>query len=42
MPDLLAPQTESFDWLLGNERWQERVAEAKAAWQATLPAALGS
>lgn len=31
MPDLLAPQTESFDWLLGNERWQERVAEAKAA-----------
>ncbi|MBC9955872.1 DNA-directed RNA polymerase subunit beta [Yimella sp. cx-51] len=31
MPDLLAPQTESFDWLLGNERWQVRVAEAKAA-----------
>ncbi|MBD2758036.1 DNA-directed RNA polymerase subunit beta [Yimella sp. cx-573] len=31
MPDLLAPQTESFDWLLGNERWQARVAEAKAA-----------
>ncbi|KYH46123.1 DNA-directed RNA polymerase subunit beta [Branchiibius sp. NY16-3462-2] len=31
MPDLLAPQTESFDWLLGNERWQERVAAAKAA-----------
>ncbi|NHN55201.1 DNA-directed RNA polymerase subunit beta [Calidifontibacter sp. DB0510] len=30
MPDLLAPQTESFDWLLGNERWQARVAEAKA------------
>lgn len=30
MPDLLAPQTESFDWLLGNERWQERVAAAKA------------
>ncbi|GAB3582393.1 DNA-directed RNA polymerase subunit beta [Calidifontibacter terrae] len=30
MPDLLAPQTESFDWLLGNERWQTRVAEAKA------------
>ena len=31
VPDLLALQTESFDWLLGNERWQERVAEARAA-----------
>ena len=28
VPDLLALQTESFDWLLGNERWQERVAAA--------------
>ncbi|XVX21139.1 DNA-directed RNA polymerase subunit beta [Actinomycetota bacterium] len=28
VPDLLALQTESFDWLLGNERWQDRVAEA--------------
>jgi DNA-directed RNA polymerase subunit beta len=25
VPDLLALQTDSFDWLLGNERWQERV-----------------
>ena len=31
VPDLLALQTESFDWLLGNQRWQERVAEAEAA-----------
>jgi DNA-directed RNA polymerase subunit beta len=23
VPDLLALQTESFDWLLGNERWQD-------------------
>jgi DNA-directed RNA polymerase subunit beta len=30
VPDLLALQTESFDWLLGNERWQERVATAQA------------
>src|SRR6187397_2786821 len=30
VPDLLALQTESFDWLLGNERWQARVAAAKA------------
>ncbi len=28
VPDLLALQTESFDWLLGNERWRERVAQA--------------
>jgi DNA-directed RNA polymerase subunit beta len=28
VPDLLALQTESFDWLLGNERWQARVAAA--------------
>ncbi len=36
MPDLLAPQTESFDWLLGNERWQERVAAARAAGKAEV------
>jgi len=26
VPDLLALQTDSFDWLLGNERWIERAA----------------
>jgi len=31
VPDLLALQTESFDWLLGNERWQTRVSEALEA-----------
>jgi DNA-directed RNA polymerase subunit beta len=31
VPDLLALQTESFDWLLGNERWQARITEAKEA-----------
>jgi DNA-directed RNA polymerase subunit beta len=25
VPGLLALQTDSFDWLLGNERWKERV-----------------
>ena len=30
VPDLLGLQVESFDWLLGNERWQSRVAAAKA------------
>jgi len=28
VPDLLALQTDSFDWLLGNEKWQARVAAA--------------
>jgi DNA-directed RNA polymerase subunit beta len=28
VPDLLALQTESFDWLLGNEKWQARISEA--------------
>jgi DNA-directed RNA polymerase subunit beta len=28
VPDLLALQTESFDWLLGNDRWQARVEAA--------------
>ncbi|MGO1769800.1 MAG: DNA-directed RNA polymerase subunit beta [Microbacterium sp.] len=31
VPDLLALQTESFDWLVGNEAWRERVAEALEA-----------
>jgi len=28
VPDLLALQTESFDWLLGNDAWRQRVEEA--------------
>jgi DNA-directed RNA polymerase subunit beta len=31
VPDLLALQTDSFDWLLGNEAWQARVEEAEAS-----------
>ncbi|PRX99965.1 DNA-directed RNA polymerase subunit beta [Allonocardiopsis opalescens] len=31
VPDLLALQTESFDWLLGNEKWKTRVEAAKNA-----------
>ncbi|MGH3449815.1 MAG: DNA-directed RNA polymerase subunit beta, partial [Haloechinothrix sp.] len=30
VPNLLALQIESFDWLLGNERWQARVEAAVA------------
>jgi len=31
VPDLLALQTDSFDWLLGNERWRARVDAAREA-----------
>ncbi|NYF12881.1 DNA-directed RNA polymerase subunit beta [Pseudoclavibacter sp. JAI123] len=30
MPDLLALQTESFDWLVGNDAWKQRLAQAQA------------
>jgi len=29
VPDLLALQLESFDWLVGSDAWKERVAEAQ-------------
>ncbi|GAA4284755.1 DNA-directed RNA polymerase subunit beta [Brevibacterium daeguense] len=28
VPNLLGLQTESFDWLIGNEKWQDRVIDA--------------
>lgn len=31
VPDLLALQTESFDWLVGNDTWKARVAAGKKA-----------
>ena len=37
IPDLLALQTESFDWLLGNEKWQARVAAAKSEGRVDVP-----
>jgi len=37
VPDLLALQTESFDWLLGNDRWKARVEEARAAGRKDVP-----
>ena len=37
VPGLLALQTESFDWLLGNERWQERVKAATKAGREDVP-----
>ena len=41
VPDLLSLQTTSFDWLLGNERWQERAAEASAAGREDVPQTSG-
>ena len=41
VPDLLGLQTESFDWLLGNEAWQARVAEAVAADRNDVPSTSG-
>jgi len=31
VPNLLALQTESFDWLFGNEAWQARAAQTAGA-----------
>ncbi|MGM7679988.1 DNA-directed RNA polymerase subunit beta [Microbacterium sp. A94] len=36
VPDLLALQTESFDWLVGNEAWKTRLAEGKKAGRTDL------
>ncbi|MFF4621894.1 DNA-directed RNA polymerase subunit beta [Nonomuraea jabiensis] len=41
VPDLLALQTESFDWLLGNERWKARVETARQAGRRDVPAQSG-
>ena len=31
VPNLLALQVESFDWLLGNQAWRDRLAKADTA-----------
>ncbi|WP_136610762.1 DNA-directed RNA polymerase subunit beta [Sinomonas albida] len=41
VPNLLALQTESFDWLVGNERWQARVAKAAAEGDASVATTSG-
>jgi DNA-directed RNA polymerase subunit beta len=41
VPDLLGLQTESFDWLLGNEKWQARVALALEAGRQDVPETAG-
>jgi len=41
VPDLLALQTESFDWLVGNDAWKSRVAKAREAGDAGVPETTG-
>ncbi|MBI5160490.1 MAG: DNA-directed RNA polymerase subunit beta [Micrococcales bacterium] len=41
VPDLLALQTESFDWLVGNEAWKARLTAAKEAGDAGVPETTG-
>jgi DNA-directed RNA polymerase subunit beta len=31
VPQLLALQTDSFDWLIGSEKWEQKVAERRSA-----------
>jgi DNA-directed RNA polymerase subunit beta len=37
VPSLLALQTDSFDWLLGNEKWREKVAAEHLVGRKDLP-----
>jgi DNA-directed RNA polymerase subunit beta len=41
VPGLLALQTESFDWLLGNDRWQDRAAESADVDRTGMPSQSG-
>ena len=41
LPNLLGLQMQSFDWLLGNEAWKERVEESQASGSNELPAMSG-
>ena len=41
VPDLLALQTESFDWLVGNDIWKQRVADGVAQGRTDLPSQSG-
>jgi DNA-directed RNA polymerase subunit beta len=41
VPNLLALQVESFDWLLGNDGWKARVEAARGAGRTDVPAVSG-
>ncbi|MCL1898856.1 MAG: DNA-directed RNA polymerase subunit beta, partial [Micrococcales bacterium] len=41
VPDLLGLQLDSFDWLLGHDRWRERLEASRLAGRADVPATSG-
>ncbi len=41
VPNLIGLQTESFDWLLGNDIWKKRVTSAKKAGRSDVPEVAG-
>ncbi|MEO6712123.1 MAG: DNA-directed RNA polymerase subunit beta, partial [Mycobacteriales bacterium] len=41
VPNLLALQTDSFDWLVGNDAWRSRVDSAKADGRVDIPMTSG-
>ncbi|NYI40615.1 DNA-directed RNA polymerase subunit beta [Demequina lutea] len=41
VPNLIGLQTESFDWLLGNSLWKDRVEAAKKAGRSDVPEIAG-
>lgn len=41
VPDLLALQTQSFDWLIGSDAWQERVQDSVDAGRDDVPLTSG-
>ena len=41
VPNLLDLQIESFDWLMGNEKWQARVKTALDAGRTDVPTTSG-
>lgn len=41
VPDLLGLQVDSFDWLIGHDRWRARVDAAKAAGRKDVPETSG-
>ena len=41
VPDLLGLQRDSFDWLIGKDHWQERLAAARAGGEGGVPEVAG-
>jgi DNA-directed RNA polymerase subunit beta len=41
VPDLLGLQRDSFDWLIGNDHWRDRLAKARAQGEGGVPEVAG-